>query len=124
LLAGLRVEDARRPGPPLFRLAFLREIGLLLALTAVAWLASSGFDLLFGRDGEVDVVLLGLVAVPLAVAGLLALGRRRLPHDLLLRTRVVAQRVVLGPAVARPARRATRATGPSTAPGDRGAQPA
>lgn len=121
LLAGLRVEDARTAEPPLFRIAFLREVGLLLVLTAGAFVVSKGFDLLFGRDGEVDVVLLGVVAVPLAVGGLLALGRRRLPHDLLLRTRVVSQRVVLGPAVARPARRPARSAGSSA---DAGAQPA
>src|SRR4051794_4646959 len=123
LLSGLRVEDVRTSAPPSFRIAFLREIGLLLVLTAVAFVASKGFDLLFGRDGEVDVLLLGVLAVPLAVGGLLVLGRRRLPHDRLLRTRVVAQRVVLGPAVTRPARRAARASGTSSrSPG--GAQPA
>jgi hypothetical protein len=106
LFAGLRVRSVRDHTTPSFRIAFVREIGLLLGLVVVAWLASVGFDLLFGDRGQVDVALLGVVAVPLAVVGLLALGRRRLPHDRLFRTEVIAQRVVLGPVVARPARRA------------------
>jgi hypothetical protein len=125
LFAGLRIRDARKAEPPGFRVAFVREVGLLIGLVVVAWVASKGFDLLLGRDGEVNVVFLGIVAVPLAVAALLLLGRRRLPHDTLLRTRVVSQRVVLGPAVARPARRAARSSGsaPSRTP-SRGARTA
>ncbi|MDQ1672759.1 MAG: hypothetical protein QOC98_1321 [Frankiaceae bacterium] len=105
LFAGLRIRDVRSGMAPAFRIALVREIGLLLGLAAIAWVGSKGFDLLFGRNGEVDVVLLGVIAVPLAVAGLLFLGRRRLPHDRLLRTAVIAQRVVLGPVVARPTAR-------------------
>lgn len=112
LFAGLRIRDARTGAPPPFRIAFVREVGLLLGLAVGAWLVSNGFDVLFGRNGEVDVVLLGVLAVPLAVGGLLFLGRRRLPHDRLLRTTVVAQRVVLGPAKARPAQRRSGSAAP------------
>lgn len=116
MFAGLRIRDSRTGNPPAFRLAFVREIGLLLVLAAGAWVVSKGFDVLFGRNGEVDVVLLGVLGVPLAVAGLLVLGRRRLPHDRLLRTAVVAQRVVLGPPVARQARRARTSAASESSP--------
>lgn len=118
LFAGLRLRDARTGAPPSFRIAFVREIGLLLGVVAIAWVASQGFDLLFGHDGEVNVVLLNVIAIPLAIAGLLLLGRRRLPYDRLLRTTVIAQRVILGPV---PPRKRTRAAaqapsrGPATA---------
>jgi hypothetical protein len=127
LFVGLRIRDARRNGPPSFRVAFVREVGLLLGLVLVAWMASVGFDRIVGRSGEVNVVLLGVLGVPLAVLALLLLGRRRLPHDALLRTRVISQRVVLGPVIARPATRSKRSPGAASeaSPGPRrGAQPA
>jgi hypothetical protein len=105
LWVGLRIQDSRSGAPPAFRIAFVREIGLLVGLAVVAWVASHGVDVLFGKQGSVDVVLLGVLGVPALVVALLLLGRRRLPHDRLLRTGVVARRVVLGPAPARPARR-------------------
>ncbi len=110
LFAGLRIRDVRSGIAPSFRIALVREVGLLVGLAVVTWIGSQGFDLLFGHRGEVNVVLLGVVAVPLAVIGLLLLGRRRLPHDQLLRTSVIAQRVVLGPPVARKATRARSAS--------------
>jgi uncharacterized RDD family membrane protein YckC len=118
LFAGLRIRDSRTGAPPAFRVAFVREIGLLLGLVVVTFVVSQGFDLLFGKNGQVDVVLLGVIGVPLAVIGLLVLGRRRLPHDQLLRTAVVSQRVILGPA--KPVKRTTAARqapsrGPATA---------
>jgi hypothetical protein len=118
LFAGLRIRDSRTGAPPAFRIAFVREIGLLIGLVVVTFVVSQGFDLIFGRNGQVNVVLLGVVGVPLAVIGLLVLGRRRLPHDRLLRTAVVSQRVVLGPA--RPMKRTSAARqapsrGPATA---------
>jgi hypothetical protein len=119
LFAGLRIRDSRTGKPPSFRIAFVREVGLLLGLVAVAWLASGGFDLIFGSDGEVNVVLLGVLGVPLLVIALLVLGRRRLPHDRLLRTAVLSQRVILGPTKpmkrARSARTAASSRGPATA---------
>ena len=42
-------------------------------------------------------IILAILGVPLIVISLLVLGRRRLPHDRLLRTAVVSQRVILGP---------------------------
>jgi hypothetical protein len=120
LFAGLRLRDARTGQPPSFRITFVREIGLLLGVVVVAWIASQGFDLLFGHDGQVNVVLLNVIAIPLAIAGLLLLGRRRLPYDRLLRTTVVSQRVILGPT--KPMKRARAASsarasssGPATA---------
>jgi MFS family permease len=124
LFVGLRVRDSRRSGPPSFRIAFVREIGLLIGVTVVAWAGAVAFNALLGSDGEVNVVVLGVVGVPLAVIGLLLLGRRRLPHDRLLRTQVVSQRVVLGPAVARPTRRSTRVTNPSRGAGRKGTRTA
>lgn len=118
LFVGLRLRDARTGAPPSFRIAFVREIALLIGVIAVGVVASGGFNLLLGDHGEVNVVLLGVIGVPLAVAALLLLGRRRLPHDRLLRTAVVSQRVVLGPAVPAKRARASRAAssrGPATA---------
>ena len=106
LFAGLRIRDSRTGAPPSFRIAFVREVGLLLGLVALAWVVSQGFDLIFGRHGEVNVVLLGVLGVPMIVIGLLVLGRRRLPHDRLLRTAVMSQRVILGPA--KPMKRSVR----------------
>src|SRR3954452_20944883 len=51
LFVGLRLRDARTGAPPSFRIAFVREVALLIGVVVVGAVVSKGFDLLLGEHG-------------------------------------------------------------------------